>query len=237
LNSNRISSVLIRCRFFSIVFLFQTFHLNLSSSRLKIRQKIKLPHSVNQKFNVCNHSKINANKNNHSILSSVFERINFHISIRISRFQILTNIHFKFVFNIPIPSSIQIFIFSVNFLFFSIQSSHFIKLKPLVTHPNITYIDITLKNQSVPLQLIQKTQQTYVVKFHPLIAGDYSIFFKDSTGQILPNSPYLFPVYNPNGIQIQPVNPLQSITDCHFICRYIRYYSCFLLSYLSFFLR
>jgi hypothetical protein len=30
--------------------------------------------------------------------------------------------------------------------------------------------------------------------------------------------PYIFPVYNPHGIQIEPFNHLQPITDCHFIC-------------------
>jgi hypothetical protein len=38
----------------------------------------------------------------------------------------------------------------------------------------------------IPLQMVHKTDQTALLKFQPIFAGDYSIVFKDFNGQVMP---------------------------------------------------
>lgn len=103
--------------------------------------------------------------------------------------------------------------------------------------PHIAYVYVTINELKIPVQVFRQNPQTFLLKFRPSIAGDYLVTLKDFHGQLSlgtkkkPNfifinflysfivaSPYIFPVYNPNGIHIEPVNPLQPINNCHFIC-------------------
>jgi hypothetical protein len=93
---------------------------------------------------------------------------------------------------------------------------------------------ITINEMKIPIQIIRKSNNKFLLKFRPNLAGDYLIILKDFNGQSMLGKrfiinkkfyffffsacPYIFPVYNLNGIHIEPFNHLQPINDCHFIC-------------------
>ncbi|CAF1278454.1 unnamed protein product [Rotaria sordida] len=88
----------------------------------------------------------------------------------------------------------------------------------LIDQPHVAYVHITINGIQIPLVAIRRHDDTFLLKFRPILAGDYLIILKDYIGQLIPGCPYNFPVYNPNGTHIEPFNRLQSINDCHFIC-------------------
>lgn len=88
----------------------------------------------------------------------------------------------------------------------------------LVDLPQVAYIHIYINGMEVPIQAVRRNDDTFLLKFRPTIAGDYSIILKDFLEQSLYGCPYLFPVYNQNIAHIESFNRLQSITDCHLIC-------------------
>ncbi|CAF1001104.1 unnamed protein product [Rotaria sordida] len=88
----------------------------------------------------------------------------------------------------------------------------------LIDQPHVAYVHITINGIQIPLVAIRRHDDTFLLKFRPILAGDYLIILKDYIGQLIPGCPYNFPVYNPNGTHIEPFNRLQSINDCYFIC-------------------
>ncbi|CAF3702812.1 unnamed protein product, partial [Rotaria sp. Silwood1] len=88
----------------------------------------------------------------------------------------------------------------------------------LLNQPHIAYVHITINGIQIPLLATRRHDNTFLLKFRPILAGDYSIILKDYIGQLILGCPYNFPVYNPNGIHIESFNHLQPINDCHFIC-------------------
>ncbi|CAF3378932.1 unnamed protein product [Rotaria socialis] len=88
----------------------------------------------------------------------------------------------------------------------------------LVDHPHVAYVHITINGMKVPLLATRQHNDTFLLKFRPTIAGDYLITLKDFLGQHILGCPVNFPVYNPNGVHLEPFHPLQAINDCHFIC-------------------
>jgi hypothetical protein len=87
----------------------------------------------------------------------------------------------------------------------------------------------------IPLQAARRNDDTFLLKFRPTIAGDYSIILKDFLEQPIPGktkqitdefflnfiligSPFMFPVYNPNVVHLESFNRVQPINDCHLIC-------------------
>ncbi|CAF3856128.1 unnamed protein product [Rotaria sordida] len=88
----------------------------------------------------------------------------------------------------------------------------------LIEQPHVAYVHITINGIQIPLVAVRRHDDTFLLKFRPILAGDYLIILKDYIGQLIPGCPYNFPVYNPNGTHIEPFNRLQSINDCHFIC-------------------
>ncbi len=71
----------------------------------------------------------------------------------------------------------------------------------------------------IPIQAARRNDDTFLLKFRPTLAGDYSIVLKDFLEQQIPGCPFLFPVYNPTVVHFESLNRLQSIDDCHLICR------------------
>ncbi len=57
--------------------------------------------------------------------------------------------------------------------------------KYLVDLPHVAYVQIYISEMKIPLQLLQKNNNTYLLKFRPLIAGDYLIILKDINGQAI----------------------------------------------------
>jgi hypothetical protein len=88
----------------------------------------------------------------------------------------------------------------------------------LVDLPHIAYVHITINGMEIPIQAARRNDDTFLLKFRPIIAGDYSIVLKDFLEQPIPGCPFLFPVYNPSVIHLEPFNRLQPINDCHLIC-------------------
>ncbi|CAM4749067.1 unnamed protein product [Rotaria magnacalcarata] len=88
----------------------------------------------------------------------------------------------------------------------------------LLDHPHVAYVQITINGMKVPLLATRQHNDTFLLKFRPTIAGDYLITLKDFLGQHILGCPFNFPVYNPNGVHLEPFHPLQAINDCHFIC-------------------
>lgn len=90
----------------------------------------------------------------------------------------------------------------------------------LVDLPHIAYVQITINSIEVPIQAARRNDDTFLLKFRPIIAGDYSIVLKDFLEQSIPGCPFLFPVYNPTVVHVEAFNRLQSIYDCHLICTF-----------------
>ncbi|CAF3195269.1 unnamed protein product [Rotaria sp. Silwood2] len=88
----------------------------------------------------------------------------------------------------------------------------------LIDLPHIAYVHVTINNMEVPIQAARRNDDTFILKFRPTIAGDYSIILKDYIEQPIPGCPFIFPVYNPNVVHIESFNRLQTINDCHLIC-------------------
>jgi len=80
-------------------------------------------------------------------------------------------------------------------------------------------VHITINGIEIPLQAARRNDDTFLLKFRPTIAGDYSIILKDFMEQTIPGCPFILPVYNPNVVHIESFNHLQSINDCHLICK------------------
>jgi hypothetical protein len=87
----------------------------------------------------------------------------------------------------------------------------------------------------IPIQAARRNDDTFLLKFRPTIAADYSIILKDFIEQPLPGKtqsiqffishflrlgcPFIFPVYNPNAVHVDSFNRLQPINNCHLICK------------------
>lgn len=70
----------------------------------------------------------------------------------------------------------------------------------------------------IPIQAARRNDDTFLLKFRPIIAGDYSIVLKDFIEQPIPGCPFIFPVYNPSAVHLEAFNRFQPINDCHLIC-------------------
>lgn len=103
----------------------------------------------------------------------------------------------------------------------------------LVDLPQVVYVNITKDSMKVPLQAARRNDNTFLLKFRPMIEGDHLILLKNYLGQPilgkprtvlaadhlrLLDCPYVFPVYNPDAVQLEPFNVFQPINKCHFIC-------------------
>ncbi|CAF3728092.1 unnamed protein product [Rotaria sp. Silwood1] len=88
----------------------------------------------------------------------------------------------------------------------------------LIDLPHIAYVHVTINNIEIPIQAARRNDDTFLLKFRPTIAGDYSIVLKDYIEQPIPGCPFIFPVYNPNAVHFESLNRLQPINDCHLIC-------------------
>ena len=96
---------------------------------------------------------------------------------------------------------------------------HFL-LARLVDNPQVAFVHVTINGVEVPLQAARRADDTFLLKFRPMIAGDYSIVLKDFLEQPLPGGPFVIPVYNPSVIHLEPFRRLQPIEDCHLICSF-----------------
>ncbi|CAF1673935.1 unnamed protein product, partial [Adineta ricciae] len=88
----------------------------------------------------------------------------------------------------------------------------------LIDLPHIAYVHVTINGTEIPLQAARRNDDTFLLKFRPITAGDYSIILKDFLEQPIPGSPFIFPVYNPSSVHFEASNRLQPINDCHLIC-------------------
>ncbi|CAF1412638.1 unnamed protein product, partial [Rotaria sordida] len=88
----------------------------------------------------------------------------------------------------------------------------------LIDLPHIAYVHVSINNIEVPIQAARRNDDTFLLKFRPTLAGDYSIVLKDYIEQPVPGCPFIFPVYNPSVVHFEPFNRLQAINDCHLIC-------------------
>ncbi|CAM4895437.1 unnamed protein product [Rotaria socialis] len=88
----------------------------------------------------------------------------------------------------------------------------------LIDLPHIAYVHITINGMEIPIQAARRNDDTFLLKFRPTIAGDYSIILKDYIEQHIPGCPFIFPVYNPNAVRFESLNRLQPINDCYLIC-------------------
>lgn len=95
----------------------------------------------------------------------------------------------------------------------------------IVDHRDVAYVQITINGMQVPVLANRRADDTFLLKFRPTNAGDYLIALKNITGQLILSSPLNFPVYNPDGAYLEPFYPLQSIHDCHFICKFIVFHT------------
>ncbi|CAF1398822.1 unnamed protein product [Adineta steineri] len=89
----------------------------------------------------------------------------------------------------------------------------------LIDLPHVVYVHVMKDTTKIPLQTARRNENTFLLKFRPVIEGDYLIILKNHMGQPMLDCPYIFPVYNPDGIQVEPFDPLQPINKCHFICK------------------
>lgn len=94
---------------------------------------------------------------------------------------------------------------------------HFPRVR-LVDNPQVAFVHVTINGVEVPLQAARRADDTFLLKFRPMIAGEYSVALKDLLEQPLPGGPFVIPVYNPSVIHLEPFRRLQSIEDCHLIC-------------------
>lgn len=89
---------------------------------------------------------------------------------------------------------------------------------PLVDLPHIAYVHVSINGMEVPIQAARRHDDTFLLKFRPTIAGDYSIVLKDFVEQPVLGCPFILPVFNPSVIQLESFNRLQPLDDCHVIC-------------------
>ncbi|CAF4296348.1 unnamed protein product, partial [Rotaria magnacalcarata] len=52
--------------------------------------------------------------------------------------------------------------------------------------PHIAYVHITIHGMEIPIQAARRNDDTFLLKFRPAIAGDYSIILKDYIEQPIP---------------------------------------------------
>lgn len=64
------------------------------------------------------------------------------------------------------------------------------KIFVLVDLPQIAYIHVAINGKEIPIQAARRNDDTFLLKFRPLIAGDYSIILKDYIEQFIPGTYY-----------------------------------------------
>ncbi|CAF4103673.1 unnamed protein product, partial [Rotaria sp. Silwood1] len=55
----------------------------------------------------------------------------------------------------------------------------------LLNQPHIAYVHITINGIQIPLLATRRHDNTFLLKFRPILAGDYSIILKDYIGQLI----------------------------------------------------
>ena len=56
----------------------------------------------------------------------------------------------------------------------------------IVDLPHIAYVHIKVNASEIPIQAARRNDDTFLLKFRPTIAGEYSIILKDSIEQAIP---------------------------------------------------
>lgn len=126
----------------------------------------------------------------------------------------------RYPFKILLSSPYPLVNTDIHLLSMSFSCNNIDFLFILVDIPHIAYVQITVNNIEVPIQAARRNDNTFLLKFRPIIAGDYSIILKNFHEQPIKGCPFLFPVYNPNVVHLEAFNRLQPINDCHLICMY-----------------
>ncbi|CAF4249376.1 unnamed protein product, partial [Rotaria sordida] len=56
----------------------------------------------------------------------------------------------------------------------------------LIDQPHVAYVHITINGIQIPLVAVRRHDDTFLLKFRPILAGDYLIILKDYIGQLIP---------------------------------------------------
>lgn len=56
----------------------------------------------------------------------------------------------------------------------------------IVDLPHIAYVHVTINSIEIPIQAARRNDDSFLLKFRPSIAGDYSIILKDYIEQSIP---------------------------------------------------